>query len=115
LFYERRKELGPVFRDLAQQKECDMLEGHLCPMHVHMLIVIPPKYAVVQVVGLPKGKSAIYLARTCGRQRNFTGQHFWARDYFVSPIGRDEQVIRAYIQAQEAEDLRLDLLLLFNK
>ena len=81
--------------------------------HVHMLIAIPPKYAVSQVVGYIKGKSAIYLARVYGerkRKRNFVGQHFWARGYFVSTVGRDEKVIRAYIQQQEQEDKRLDQL-----
>ena len=79
--------------------------------HVHMLIAIPPKHAVSQVVGYIKGKSAIHLARVYGeRKRNFVGQHFWARGYFVSTVGRDEGVIRAYIQQQEQEDRRLDQL-----
>ena len=79
--------------------------------HVHMLIAIPPKHAVSQVVGYIKGKSAIHLARVYGeRKRNFVGQHFWARGYFVSTVGRDEGVIRAYIQQQEQEDKRLDQL-----
>ena len=76
-----------------------------------MLIAIPPKYAVAQVVGFIKGKSAIHLARVYGeRKRNFVGQHFWARGYFVSTVGRDEGVIREYIQRQEREDARLDQL-----
>jgi putative transposase len=79
--------------------------------HVHMLISIPPKYAVAQVVGYIKGKSAIHIARNYGeRRRNFVGQHFWARGYFVSTVGRDEAVIRQYIKNQEAEDLRVDQL-----
>ncbi len=79
-----------------------MLEGHLMSDHVHMLMSIPPKCAVSQVVGYIKGKSAIYLARVYGeRKRNFVGQHFWARGYFVSTVGRDEKVIRAYIQQEE--------------
>ena len=86
-------------------------EGHLLSDHVHMLIAIPPKYAVAQVVGFIKGKSAIHLARVYGeRKRNFVGQHFWARGYFVSTVGRDEAMIRAYIQKQEREDARLDQL-----
>ena len=80
-----------------------------------MLIAIPPKYAVSEVIGFIKGKSAIHVARVYGeRWRNFTGQHFWARGYFVSTVGRDEQVIRAYIQSQEAEDQRWDQLQMFN-
>ena len=81
------------------------------PDHVHMMISIPPKYAVSQVVGFIKGKSAIHIARTyAGRKRNFVGQHFWARGYFVSTVGRDEEVIREYIKRQEAEDRRVDQL-----
>ena len=79
--------------------------------HVHMMISIPPKYAVSQVVGFIKGKSAIHIARVYGgRKRNFVGQHFWARGYFVTTVGRDEQVIRDYIRNQETEDRRLDQL-----
>jgi putative transposase len=77
--------------------------------HVHMMISIPPKYAVSQVVGFIKGKSAIHLARVYGEQkRNFVGQHFWARGYYVSAVGRDEQAIREYIRNQEQEDMRLE-------
>jgi putative transposase len=106
-----RKHLGEVFKRLAEQKESRIEEGHLLSDHVHMLIAIPPKYAVSQVVGFIKGKSAIHLARVYGeRRRSFVGQNFWARGYFVSTVGRDEAVIRTYIQQQEAEDKRLDQL-----
>lgn len=111
LYEELRRYLGEVFRKLAAQKESRIEEGHLLPDHVHMLIAIPPKYAVAQVVGFMKGKSAIHLARVYGeRKRNFVGQHFWARGYFVSTVGRDEAVIRDYIKKQEQEDTRLDQL-----
>jgi putative transposase len=103
--------LGEVFKRLAMQKESRIEEGHLMSDHVHMMIAIPPKYAVSQVVGFIKGKSAIHLARVYGeRKRNFVGQHFWARGYYVSTVGRDEAVIRAYIRRQEHEDERLDQL-----
>ena len=109
LYQQLRQDLGEVFRQLAQRKESQILEGHLVGDHVHMLISIPPKYAVAQVIGYIKGKSAIHIARTAGgRQRNFTGEHFWARGYFVSTVGRDEKAIREYIQRQEEEDRRLD-------
>ena len=109
LYAELRKHLGEVFRRLAEQKESRIEEGHLLPDHVHMLIAIPPKYAVAQVIGFIKGKSAIHLARVYGEQkRNFTGQHFWARGYYVSTVGRDEHAIRDYILNQEEEDKRLD-------
>jgi putative transposase len=114
LYETLRPHLGEVFRRLAHQKESRILEGHLMSDHVHMLIAIPPKYAVSQVVGYIKGKSAIHLARVYGeRRRNFVGQHFWARGYFVSTVGRDEEVIRRYIRDQEKEDERLDQLNLY--
>ena len=84
LYLQLRKYLGELFRHLAHQKESVIEEGHLMPDHVHMMISIPPKYAVSQVVGYIKGKSAIHLARVYAeRKRNFVGQHFWARGYFV--------------------------------
>ena len=90
-----REHLGEIFRRLARQKECEIEEGHLVADHVHMMISIPPKHSVSQVVGYIKGKIAIQIARQfSGRRRNFTGQHFWARGYFVSTVGRDEEVIR---------------------
>jgi len=109
LYVQLRQHLGEVFRDLAVQKESRIEEGHLMVDHVHMMISIPPKYAVSQVVGYIKGKSAIHLARVYGeRKRNFVGQHFWARGYFVSTVGRDEAAIRDYIRNQEKEDARLE-------
>lgn len=111
LYGELRNYLGEVLHRLAQQRESRILEGHLMPDHVHMLVQIPPKYAVSQVVGYIKGKSAIHLARVYAeRKRNFVGQHFWARGYFVSTVGRDEAVIREYIKSQEKEDERLEQL-----
>ena len=109
LFGQIRKELGEVFHRLARQKESLIEEGHVMPDHVHMMISIPPKYAVAQVVGYIKGKSAIHVARQFdGKTRNYVGQHFWARGYFVSTVGRDEVVIRNYIRHQEAEDRRIE-------
>jgi Transposase IS200 like len=83
-----RAHLGEVFRRLALQRESQIEEGHLMSDQVHMMIAIPPKYAVSQVIGYIKGKSAIHLARVYGqRKRNFVGQSFWARGYFVSTVG----------------------------
>ena len=116
LYQGIRRELGMVFRSLAEQWECKVEEGHLMPDHVHMLLSIPPKYAVAQVVGYLKGKSAIHIARTYGgRQQNFVGENFWARGYFVTTVGHDEEAVRRYIRAQEAEDRRLEQLELFKK
>ena len=115
IFGELRPHLGEVFRKLAQQKESRIEEGHLLADHVHMLISIPPKYAVSQVVGFIKGKSAIHLARVYGeKKRSFVGQHFWARGYFVSTVGRDQELIREYIKKQEAEDMRMEQLNLWR-
>ena len=109
LYAQLRRHLGEVFRGLAEQKECTIEEGHLMPDHVHMMISIAPKYAVSQVIGFIKGKSAIHLARVYGEtRRNFVGQSFWARGYFVSTVGRDEEVIRNHIRNQEEEDNRLE-------
>lgn len=111
LYAQLRRNLGEVFHNLARQKESRIEEGHFLPDHVHMLISIPPKYAVSEVIGFIKGKSAIHVARVYGeRRRNFTGQHLWARGYFVTTVGRDEAVIRDYIRRQEEEDRRLDQL-----
>jgi len=115
LYGELRKHLGEVFRELSLQKESKVIEGHLMSDHVHILLSIPPKYAVSQVVGFIKGKSAIHIARAfSGRKRNFTGQNFWARGYFVSTIGKDEKAVCEYIKKQEKEDRRLDQLNLFE-
>jgi putative transposase len=115
LYQELRRYLGEVFRRLAEQKESQIEEGHLRPDHVHMMIAIPPKYAVSQVIGYIKGRSAIHLARVYGeRKRNFVGQHFWARGFWVSTVGRDEAVIREYIRKQAQEDKRLDQLNLWR-
>jgi len=104
-----RGHVGDVFRQLAKQQESRIEEGHLMPDHVHMMIAIPPKHAVSQVIGYIKGKSAIQLARVYGeRKKNFVGQHFWARGFYVSTVGRDENAVRKYIREQEDEDKRLD-------
>ena len=109
LFGQIRRELGGIFRELARQKESEVIEGHLMLDHVHMLISVPPKYSVAQVMGYIKGKSAIHIARVyAGRRRNFVGQHFWARGYWVSTVGKNEAAVRHYIQEQEKEDKRLE-------
>ena len=114
LYGQLRQYLGEILRELASQRESRVEEGHLRPDHVHMLVSIPPKYAVSDVVGYVKGKSAIYIARNfVSRRRNFGGEKFWARGYYVSTVGRDEAAIRAYIKKQEEEDRRLDQMNLF--
>ena len=111
LYGQLRAHMGEIIRELARQKESRVEEGHLMPDHIHMLISIPPKYAVASVVGFIKGKSAIQIARSfMGRRKNFVGQNFWARGYFVSTVGLDEAHVREYIKKQEQADRRLDLL-----
>ena len=114
LYGKVRRHLGEVFHQLARQRESQILEGHLCPDHVHMMIRIPPKHSVSHVVGYIKGKSAIGVARDfMGRHRNFKGYHFWARGYFVSTVGIDERTVREYIRQQEKNDQKLDQQRLF--
>ena len=109
LFGAMRRNLGVIFHEMAQQKGCQIVEGHIMPDHVHMCISVPPKYALSNVVGFIKGKSAITIVRQFGgRTKNFTGEVFWARGYFVSTVGLDEAMVRAYIRNQEKEDERYD-------
>ena len=109
LFGKIKRHLGQVFHDLARRKECRIEEGHLMPDHVHMLISIPPKYSVAQIIGYMKGKSSIWIAQNVERKmRNFLGHKFWARGYFVTTVGRDEEMIRAYIRNQELVDRQLE-------
>lgn len=111
IFGQIKQYLGEVFRKLASQRESEIEEGHLMSDHVHMLISIPPKHSVAQVIGYIKGKSAIHIAREFGGyKRNFRGQSFWARGYFVSTVGRDEKMIREYIRHQELEENRQEQL-----
>jgi putative transposase len=115
IFGAIKKRLGDVFHDLARRRECKIEEGHLMPDHVHMLISIPPKYSVAEVIGFMKGKSSIWIAQNVERKaRNFTGHKFWARGYFVSTVGRDEETIRAYIKNQELQDREMDQLSLIQ-
>jgi len=114
IYKELRPYLGGILKDLASQKECTIEEGHLMSDHIHILISIPPKHSVAQIVSFIKGKSAISIARTYfGRRKNFTGQSFWARGYYVTTVGKDEEVVRNYIKHQNEEDHRIDQLDLF--
>ena len=104
LFGQVRRHLGEVFHALARQKECRIIEGRLMPDHAHMCIEIPPKHPVASVIGFLKGKSAIALARLSGKERNFSGEHFWARGYAVSTVGFELNEVRRYIREQEDAD-----------
>ena len=114
IYGQLRKYLGEILKELALQRESKIIEGHLMGDHVHVLISIPPKHSVSQVVGYIKGKSAIHIARTyAGKQHNFAGQSFWARGYFVSTVGRNEEIVKKYIKKQEEADRKIDQLELF--
>lgn len=105
LYGDIRARLREVFHALASQKDCKIIQGYLMTDHVHMLIEIPPKHKVSEVVGFLKGKSAIAIAREFGgKERNFTGEHFWARGYAVSTVGMEEEIIRKYISDQEKDE-----------
>ena len=105
IYGELRKILGEIFHDLARQKECRISEGHLLPDHVHMCLGIPPKHAVASVRGFLKGKSALAIARRVQeKERNFTGEHFWARGYAVSTVGFELEGVKKYIREQEKAD-----------
>ena len=104
LYGELRQQLKAIFHELARQKECQILEGHLMPDHVHMVITIPPKYAVAAVIGFLKGKSAIAVARLQGKERNFSGEHLWARGYAVSTVGFELAEVQRYVREQDDVD-----------
>lgn len=105
IFGQIRKYLGEILHELARQKECRIIEGHLMPDHVHMCIAIPPKHSVASVIGFIKGKSALAIARRFGgKDRNFMGEHFWARGYAVSTVGFELEQVKAYIRDQDAND-----------
>ncbi|WP_043914920.1 IS200/IS605 family transposase [Candidatus Regiella insecticola] len=107
LYGKIRQFLGPLFHDLGKHRSCRILEGHMVQDHVHMLIAIPPKYSVAEVIGYIKGKSAIAVARQFGgRKRNFNGERFWARGYAVSTVGFEEAKIKEYIRNQEQLDTK---------
>ena len=105
IYGEVRKMLGEIFHELARQKECRIVEGHLLPDHVHMCLEIPPKHAVASVIGFLKGKSALAIARCMPeKERNFTGEHFWARGYAVSTVGFELESVKTYLREQETAD-----------
>jgi putative transposase len=105
MYGEIRASLGGIFHELARQKECRIVEGHLLADHVHMCIEIPPKHAVASIIGFLKGKSAVAIARQFGgKGKNFTGEHFWARGYAVSTVGYELEAVKRYIREQEVDD-----------
>ena len=111
IYGQLRKGVGEILRELCRQHGVELAEGHAMGDHVHLCLSIPPKFSVANTVGFLKGKSAIQIHRRyLGKQRNFTGFHFWARGYCVSTVGLDEEMIREYIRNQEVEEKRLEQL-----
>lgn len=111
LFGKLRREVGKIIRELCRQHGVELVEGHALADHVHLCLSIPPKYSVANTIGFIKGKSAIKVHRRhLGKERNFTGFHFWAKGYCVSTIGLDEEVIKAYIRNQEEEEIQQERL-----
>jgi putative transposase len=105
LYGKIRKFLAPLFHELAGQRNSKIIKGNMVQDHVHMLIAIPPKYSVAEVIGYIKGKSAIGVARQfSGRTQNFNGERFWARGYAVSTVGFEENQIKGYIKHQQRLD-----------
>ena len=107
LYTGLRKHLGEIFRDLAEQKECKVLEGHLCSDHVHMLIAIPPKYAVSKVVEVMKSVTSMRLKEKFPhflKKVYWDDGEIWARGFFVSTVGVDEEVIKRYVKYQGQQD-----------
>lgn len=95
--------------ELCRQACIELVEGYAMKDHIHMLLMIPPRFGVAQTVGFLKGKSAIRIFREYQQvSRNFTGRHFWARGYCVSTVGLGEQMIQEYIRNQEQEEKRQD-------
>ena len=104
-----RKEIGGIIRELCRQYGVELVEGYAMRDHIHMLLMIPPKYSVSNTIGFLKGKSAIRIFRDYQQvKRNFTGRHFWARGYCVSTVGLDEKMILEYIRNQERQEKRLE-------
>jgi len=105
LYGKIREYLKSTFHELAKQKDCEIVGGHIVQDHVHMLISVPPKYAVSEIIGYLKGKSAIAVARQFGgRKRNFNGEQFWARGYAVSTVGFELEQVKSYVKHQEQLD-----------
>jgi putative transposase len=106
LYGKLRRRVGPILRDLCEQRGVELVEGHTMPDHVHMCLSIPPKYSVAHTVGFLKGKSAVRIQRELLKERRMTGLHFWSTGYCVSTVGLDEARVRKYIREQEKLESR---------
>jgi len=96
-----KHQVGPILRQLCQQRGVELLEGHAMPDHIHMCLPVPPKFSIARLIGFLKDKSAVRIHRQLLQERRMTGLSFWATGYCVSTVGLDEETIRRYIQEQE--------------
>lgn len=104
-----KEDIGVILRKLCQQKSVEIIEAQACPDHIHMLISIPPKYSVSQIMGYLKGKSSLMIFdRHANLKYKYGNRHFWARGYIVDTVGRNKKAIKAYIQNQLEEDKMSD-------
>ena len=109
IYGKLRKDIGTILRKLCDQKGIEILEAELCPDHVHMLVSIPPKYSVSQVMGYIKGKSSLMIFdRHANLKYKYGSRHFWCRGYYVDTVGRNKKVIEEYIRNQLQEDIAED-------
>jgi putative transposase len=105
IYGKLRKEIGSILRKLCEYKEVEMIAGTACIDHIHLCISVPPKYSVSTIVGYLKGKSAIMIFERYSKLRqNFKGNSFWARGYYVSTVGLDEEKVKKYIKNQEINE-----------
>ena len=116
IIYNKIKvDIGKILRKLCEQKEIEIIEAELCPDHVHMLIAIPPKYSVAQIMGYLKGKSSLMIYdRHANMKYKYGNRHFWCRGYYVDTVGKNTKKIAEYIRNQLQEDIANDQLTLFE-
>ena len=104
-----KTDIGKILRQLCEQKGIEIIEAELCPDHVHMLIAIPPKYSVAQIMGYLKGKSSLMIFdRHANLKYRYGNRHFWCRGYYVDTVGRNKKAIQEYIRNQLQEDIASD-------
>ena len=109
IYGQYREDLREIIRNLCRYKGIEIIEGHMMADHVHLLLSIPPKYSVSEIMGYLKGKSALMIFdKHANLKYKYGNRHFWAEGYYVSTVGLNETTIRKYIQDQEKHDIALD-------
>ena len=109
IYGQIRRDIGGILRKLCEQKGIEIIEAELCPDHVHMLLSIPPKYSVAQIMGYLKGKSSLMIFdRHANMKYKYGNRHFWCRGYYVDTVGRNRKVIEEYIRNQLQNDIAND-------